>query len=81
MTNTTGYYLEPVTPPSPDGASEFLINRPGPDPIKGFGLELELRWILLLQNYDTKFLWRTKSQRNSTLKFFTRSGLKYFRLN
>ena len=55
VTNTTGYYLEPVTPPSPDGASEFLINRPGPDPIKGFGLELELRWILLHQNYDTKF--------------------------
>ena len=55
MTNTTGYYLEPVTPPSPDGASEFLMNRPGLDPIKGFGLELELRWILLYPNYETKF--------------------------
>ena len=35
------------------------MNRPGPDPIKGFGLELELRWILLRQNYDTKFPCKT----------------------
>ena len=40
VTNTTGYYLGPVAPPSSDGATEFLMNRPGPDPIKGFWLRI-----------------------------------------
>ena len=42
VTNTTGYYLGPVTPPCSDGATEFLMNRPGPDPIKGFWLRIRI---------------------------------------